>query len=164
MRVLIFILIFVLIAGLLSIPIILFEYQITKHISLELFIPTTLLIIIYPVIKISSNICKRLKDSNIWLTNTQISSGIIELTIPIIFSFLLIEYRDRLNSEFYGLVDDLTIFFICLIYFTILFLEWFRRYKTKKDKYFAYRYIFLVIIVVLFILSIKYLQLFYTDY
>jgi len=161
MRLILFLLVYGLIITVLFTSILLSDIQIHK---MDYWIVIALLAIIYPAIKLSSLISKNLKTPNIELSNTQALTAIIELIIPSIFSFLLIEYRDKLKYGYYdGSFDDSMIFVLSSTYFIILFTEWKRRCKTDKDKPAVYKYVYIIVMLITFILSMLYVQLFFDE-
>ena len=87
---------------------------------------------------------------------------IIELGIPACLSFFLFEYVDKKESYGYGrtheISDDIPYVFSGL-FFVVLFFEWIRRYKSEKDKYVVFRYVYIIVMVIVFMLSIKYIGL-----
>lgn len=118
---------------------------------------------VFPSIKLSSFLNKKVQKSNIYkLTNLEVLSGGFELVIPLCLSFFLFEYVDKKESYGYGryheISEDIPYLFTGL-FFVILFLEWIRRYKSGKDKYLAFRYIYIIVMVVAFMLSIGYIGL-----
>lgn len=118
---------------------------------------------IYPSIKLSSILNKKVQKTNVYkLTNLEVLTGVIELVIPLCLSFFLFEYVEKKESDGYGsyheISDEIPYLFTGL-FFVVLFLEWIRRFKSGKDKFLAFRYIYVIIMVVAFMLSIRYIGL-----
>ncbi len=96
------------------------------------------------------------------ITIIKFVTRIIELAFPACLSFFLFEYIDKKESYGFGrshtISEDIAYVFSGL-FFAILFLEWVRRYNSEKDKYVVFRYIYIIVMVIAFILSIKYIGL-----
>lgn len=104
------------------------------------------------------------KKTNLFKRNgIKVLTVIIELAIPKCLSILLFEYKDIREEKYRGrlYVSDDFLFFLSGMFFAVLFLEWIRRYKSGKDSYAVVRYIYIIVMTIVFILSIKYIGLIY---
>lgn len=163
MRILFLLLSYGILVLVLFIPLMIFHSEIYDVIGTQLPIMILGILPIIPSIKISSFFNKKVEKSNIYkLTNLEALTGGIELIIPACLSFFLFEYVDKKESYGYGsnheISDDIPYLFTGL-FFVVLFFEWIRRYKSEKDKYVAFRYIYIIVMVIAFMLSIKYIGL-----
>lgn len=163
MRILLLLLSYGILVLVLFIPLMIFNSEIYDVIGTELPIVIIGILPIIPSIKISSFFNKKVQKSNFYkLTNLQVLTGGIELVIPSCLSFFLFEYVDKKESYGYGryheISEDIPYLFTGL-FFVILFFEWIRRYKSEKDKYVTFRYIYIIVMIITFMLSIKYIGL-----
>jgi hypothetical protein len=163
MRILLFLLSYVILLRLLFIPKDIFYLELYKLLGDELLLVTYYILPIFPSFIISSYLNKKFQMTNIYkTTNLEVLTGGIEVVIPTCLSFFLFEYIDKIESDGYGyshnISDDIPYIFSGL-FFAILFLEWIRRYKSEKDKYAVFRYIYIIVMVIAFMLSIKYIEL-----
>lgn len=163
MRILLFLLFYLIFLFVLLIPTITFYSEIDDGIGDELLFVILAILPIFPSIKLSSYFNKKIQRTNIYkLTNLEVLTGGIELVIPACLSFFLFEYVDKKESYGYGrryeISDEIPYLFLGL-FFAILFLEWIRRYKSEKDKFVVYRYIYVVVLIIAFVLSVKYIGL-----
>ncbi|AXT19802.1 hypothetical protein D7030_01425 [Flavobacteriaceae bacterium AU392] len=118
-----------------------------------------LLLPILPSFKISSVLFKKYKGNEFSkITNIQAITGIMELLIPSGLTFLLFEYTDKYNVGRYYLADEIP-FVFSGVFYIILLLEWIRRYRSKKDSYAIFRYIYVLFMIIVFILSIQYIEM-----
>ncbi len=163
MRIFLFLLSYGIVLWLLFIPKNIFYLEIYELLGDELPIVILTILPIFPSLKISSYLNKKVQKSNInKLTNLEILTGGIEFVIPACLSFFLFEYVDKKESYGYGStynISEEVPYLFSGIFFVILFLEWIRRYKSEKDKYIFFRYIYIIFIVIAFMLSIKYIEL-----
>lgn len=162
MRILLFVLSYGILLSLLF-PILILNSVISEALGEFLRILLWIILPIFPSIKLSSFLNKKVQKSNVYkLTNLEVLTGTFELVIPICLSFFLFEYVDKKESYGYGrrhdISDDIPYLFSGL-FFVILFFEWIRRYKSEKDKYLVFRYVYIMVMVIAFMLSIKYIGL-----
>ncbi|WP_367755843.1 hypothetical protein [Flavobacterium sp. WC2430] len=163
MRILLFLLSYAIVLWLLFIPKNIFYLEIYELFGDELPIVILAILPIFPSLKISSYLNKKIQNLNIYkLTNLQILTGGIEFVIPACLSFFLFQYVHKIESYGYGYshnISDTIVYVFSALFFVILLLEWIRRYKSEKDKYLVFTYIYIVIMVIAFMLSIKYIAL-----
>ncbi|MEZ7497126.1 hypothetical protein QO200_00050 [Flavobacterium sp. Arc3] len=163
MRILLFLLPYGTLVLVLFILMIMFSSEVYHVMGTQLPIVLLGILPIFPSIKISSLLNKKVQKSNIYkLTNLQVLTGTFELIIPVCLSFFLFEYVDKKESYGYGSnheISDNIPYFLPALFFVILCLEWIRRYNSEKDKFVAFRYIYIIVMVIAFILSLKYIGL-----
>ena len=97
--------------------------------------------------------------------SVKVISTLIEIAIPVIFSALLLEYEEHLSSNRYikfSFSSEGILYTVCSVYFLILISEWIRRVYKKNDSTTYKKYIYIVVMLLAFILSLFYLQLFIT--
>ncbi|RKS12839.1 hypothetical protein [Flavobacterium sp. 120] len=95
-------------------------------------------------------------------TITKLATGSIELAFPLFLSMLLFEYVDKKESTGYGYINNISDnipYLLSGLFFMILCLEFIRRRNSEKDKFVAFRYIYIIVMVIAFILSLKYIGL-----
>ncbi len=91
----------------------------------------------------------------------QVLSGFIELLFPAFLSMLLFEYGRKFDdySRHHDYLSQDVLYLFTALFYAILIIEWLRRYKSIKDKYTIYRYLYIIFMVISFILSIKYIDI-----
>lgn len=105
------------------------------------------------------------KISSKYKASIKVISTLIEIAIPVIFSALLLEYKEHLSSNRYikfSFSSEGILYTVCSLFFLILISEWIRRFYKKNDRSTYRKYIYIIVMLLAFILSIFYLQLFIT--
>jgi undecaprenyl pyrophosphate phosphatase UppP len=99
------------------------------------------------------------------IINSKALTYLLELVLPTILSILLTVYMDNKydNSRLdISDTDLITIPFIILFYFIVV-IEWYRRFKTKDSKYTFEKYLYIGVVLFVFMLGIWYINSMFSE-
>lgn len=118
----------------------------------EVFVVICIMLSIYPSYLISKKDAKKFLDV---LLNSTLFLGLVELIVPTFFSLLFKAYVESI--ELYQM-PYLIVQFVCMFYFVLLF-EWLRRYREEAINSKYIRYVYLIIMAIVFIMGIWYAEM-----
>lgn len=101
-----------------------------------------------------------MRDKLIQIINSKRFNYLSELILPTILSILFYVYfkTKYYDSNIEIVNDDLITFSFILLFFLPIILEWIRRNRKKEDKSSYYKYIYIILMLFTFILSIWYVN------
>ena len=137
-----------------------FKWEIDNHNWTQLIL--SVLASIYPSIKLSSYIERKgfLSFTFSFFKKNKIFNHLTELILPILLTILLSEFITLKNV---GSAFEITMSF-SVLFFLILFIEWYRRYRNKHIVLTYRKYIYVGVIFFVFILGIWYSSLLIDTY